>query len=91
MRPESCLDLGKSQADPGQKHGVEWNGMGCNTCTCFTGTGIYIIINTIPLEPLPVSAGSSQRFAVDMLLVDRVTALGEDARSPGQGVAHRYP
>ena len=29
--------------------------------------------------------------AVDMLLVDRVTATGEDARSPGQGVAHAYP
>ena len=75
-------------------NGVEWNGMGCNTGTCFTGTGIYIIINTIPfhsLETLPVSVGSSQRFAVDLLLVDRVTATGEDARSPGQGVAHAYP
>ena len=29
--------------------------------------------------------------AVDLLLVDRVTATGEDARSPGQGVAHAYP
>ena len=27
MRPESCLDLGKSLADPGQKHGVEWDGV----------------------------------------------------------------
>ena len=51
----------------------------------------HSIRHSIPLETLPVSAGSSQRFAVDMLLVDRVTATGEDARSPGQGVAHAYP
>ena len=55
MRPESCLDMGKSQADPVQKHGVgwdgmEWDGMDCNTGTCFTGTVIYIIINTIPFH-----------------------------------------
>ena len=79
---------------------MEWNGMEWVVILVLVLPVLeYILLlipfhsirHSIPLETLPVSVGSSQRFAVDMLLVDRVTATGEDARSPGPGVAHAYP
>ena len=52
MRPESCLDMGKSQADPGQKHGVEWDGMEWVVILVLVLPVLEYIINTIPLETL---------------------------------------
>ena len=45
--------MGKSQADPGQKHGVEWDGMEWVVILVLVLPVLeYILYHSIPLEPL---------------------------------------